>query len=213
MAPNYLLTWSLVIPVKLLVQAKSRLMGLADADRAALALAMAADTVAATVACSAVRAVVVVSDDAVVGAELAALGAHIIADQPGDGLNSALTFGAAHAAARWPAGGLAALTADLPALAAAELAAALEAASAVTHGFVADAAGTGTTLYTVGPGAPFRPRFGPGSREQHRRTGAVELDVPMLSGLRQDVDTLADLHSAAAIGLGPRTARLLARSA
>ena len=43
--------WSLVIPVKVLALAKSRLTGLAGPRRAELALAMAADTVAAAVAC------------------------------------------------------------------------------------------------------------------------------------------------------------------
>ena len=52
MTPDVPLTWSLVIPVKVLAQAKSRLTGLPAADRAKLALAMAADTIgAAAVAC------------------------------------------------------------------------------------------------------------------------------------------------------------------
>src|SRR6266700_4196175 len=180
------LAWSVVIPVKLLAQAKSRLADLADADRESVALAMAADTVAAAVACQAV-------------------GDEVVADRPNAGLNKALSAGAEHAAARWPGRGLAALTADLPALSAAELAAALAAASAVTQAFVADAAGSGTTLYTAVPGAEFRPRFGPQSRMRHRQAGAVELDLAGIPGLRRDVDTLAELHSAALIGLGSRT--------
>jgi 2-phospho-L-lactate guanylyltransferase len=205
MGTNTPLAWSVVIPVKLLAQAKSRLADLADADRESVALAMAADTVAAAVACEAVGDVVVVSDDTTIRAEARALGAEVIADWPNAGLNKALSAGAEHAAARWPGRGLAALTADLPALSAAELAVALAAASAVTQAFVADAAGSGTTLYTAVPGAEFRPRFGPQSRMRHRQAGAVELDVTGIPGLRRDVDTLADLHSAALIGLGSRT--------
>jgi len=205
MGTNTPLAWSVVIPVKLLAQAKSRLADLADADRESVALAMAADTVAAAVACEAVGDVVVVSDDTAIRAEARALGAEVIADRPNAGLNKALSAGAEHAAARWPGRGLAALTADLPALSAAELAVALAAASAVTQAFVADAAGSGTTLYTAVPGAEFRPRFGPQSRMRHRQAGAVELDVTGIPGLRRDVDTLADLHSAALIGLGSRT--------
>ncbi len=53
----------MVIPVKLLAMAKSRLSGLADADREAVALAMATDTVTAAVACPPVGDVIVVSDD------------------------------------------------------------------------------------------------------------------------------------------------------
>src|SRR5579859_846039 len=197
--------WSVVIPVKLLAHAKSRLGGLADADREAVALAMAADTVAAAVACGAVGDVVVVSDDVAIKTEAEAIGAEVIADLPNAGLNEALCAGAEHAAARWPGRGLAALTADLPALSSAELAAALAAASAVTQAFVADAAGSGTTLYTALPGAAFVPRFGPQSRLRHRLAGAIEIDLQGIPGLRRDVDTLSDLHSAAMIGLGSRT--------
>lgn len=205
MAINTPLTWSVVIPVKVLALAKSRLAGLADADREAVALAMAADTVAAAVACRAVADVIVVSDDAAVRTEVEALGAEVIADQPGAGLNQALAAGAAHAAARWSGRGLAALTADLPALSARELVAALTAASALAQAFVADAAGSGTTLYTATPGNVFSPLFGPQSRERHRAAGAVELDLPGIPGLKRDVDTLTDLCKAARIGLGRRT--------
>src|SRR6266700_3977685 len=64
MGTNTPLAWSVVIPVKLLARAKSRLADLADADREAVALAMAADTVAAAMACQVVADVVGVSDDA-----------------------------------------------------------------------------------------------------------------------------------------------------
>lgn len=221
MAVDTPLTWSVVIPVKVLTIAKSRLAGLGDADRRALALAMAADTVAATVACPLVGAVVVVSDDPAVAAEVAPLGAVAVADAPsggvngagvkgvnGGGLNRALTAGAEHAAKQRPDHGVAALLADLPALSPGELTSALTAAAAVAQGFVADAAGSGTTLYTARPDSPFLPRFGPRSRTRHRRAGAVELSPEGIDGLRQDVDTLADLRAAAAIGLGRRTAAL-----
>jgi 2-phospho-L-lactate guanylyltransferase len=208
MAVDTPLTWSVVIPVKVLAIAKSRLAGLDDADRRALALAMAADTVAATIACPLVGAVVVVSDDPTVVAEVAPLGAVAMADTPGAGLNRALVAGAEHAAQHWPGHGLAALLADLPAISAGELAAALTAASAVTQAFVADAAGSGTTLYTARPGIPFRPQFGQRSRTRHYQAGATELNPPGIAGLRQDVDTLSDLRAAAAIRLGRRTAAL-----
>jgi 2-phospho-L-lactate guanylyltransferase len=198
-------SWIVVIPVKLLALAKSRLSDLADADRRAMALAMAADTVTAAVACPPVGDVIVVSDDPDVRAEAEAAGATVIADRPAAGLNQALAAGAEHAAAHWSGRGLAALTADLPALSAAELAVALTAASQLNQAFVADAAGSGTTLYTAMPGAPFRPLFGPRSRLRHREAGAVELDLAGIPGLRRDVDTLADLCHAARIGLGART--------
>jgi 2-phospho-L-lactate/phosphoenolpyruvate guanylyltransferase len=199
------LIWSVVIPVKVLAQAKSRLSGLGDAGREAIALAMAADTVSAAVACPVVADVIVVTDDAAVRTAVEAAGAEVIADLPGAGLNHALAAGAEHAAARWSGRGLAALTADLPALSAGELQAALTAASAVNQAFVADAAGSGTTLYTAKPGAAFRPLFGPQSRMRHRLAGVLEVDLPNIPGLKRDVDTLADLRQAEQLGLGART--------
>ena len=203
------LMWSAIVPVKVLARAKSRLAGLADADRRTLVLAMAADTVAAAIACPAVGAVVVVSDDPDVRAVVAASGAHVTGDRPRSGLNSALVAGADFAHARWPALGRAGLTADLPALSPGELAAALTSAGAAPESFVADAAGVGTTLYAARPGAVFHPRFGPASADRHRRAGAVEVDRPAASGLRQDVDTIEDLHAAAELGLGRRSAAVV----
>jgi 2-phospho-L-lactate/phosphoenolpyruvate guanylyltransferase len=200
------LTWSVVIPVKVLARAKSRLAGLDSGEREAVALAMASDTVAAALACPLVAAVVVVSDDPSVRAQAEALGAEVIADAPGRGLNEALSAGAWHAAAHWPGTGMAALTADLPALSADELTVALTAAASSDQAFVADAAGSGTTLYTARPHVEFRPLFGPQSRTRHRLADAAELDLPGIPGLRRDVDTLADLNVAERIGLGPRSA-------
>src|SRR5260221_7583156 len=94
------LTWSVVIPVKVLAQAKSRLSGLADADREAMALAMAADTVSAAMAGPAVADVILVSDDPAVRAQAEAAGAEVISDRPAAGLNQALSPGAEHPAAR-----------------------------------------------------------------------------------------------------------------
>jgi 2-phospho-L-lactate guanylyltransferase len=204
------LAWSVVIPVKVLAEAKSRLAALTGTYRAQLALAMASDTVAAALAAGPVAGVIAVTDDAVLGAALRALGAEVIADEPAAGLNAALAFGAAYSAGRWPGRGRAGMAGDLPALRPAELALALAAAGAAGEAFVPDAAGTGTTLYAAGPGTAFAPAFGPGSRDRHRAAGAKELDLPALRGLRQDVDTPDDLKLAAALGVGPRTAAALA---
>jgi 2-phospho-L-lactate guanylyltransferase len=206
MAPESSLRWSLVIPVKVLAIAKSRLTGLAGQRRAELALAMAADTVTAAAACPVVDSVVVVTADAAAAALLSGLGAHVVPDEPEGGLNPALTFGAERADEFWPGRGRAGLAADLPALAPAELGRALTEAARVPEGFVADADGTGTTLYTARPGTAFWPRFGTGSRAAHLSAGVAELRLPGLAGLRRDVDTVADLRDAARIGLGPHTA-------
>jgi 2-phospho-L-lactate/phosphoenolpyruvate guanylyltransferase len=192
--PDSPLTWSLVVPVKVLARAKSRLAVLAGPHRPALALAMAADTVAAALACPVVDRVIAVTDD-----------------EPGRGLNPALRHGAALAAARWPGSGIGALAADLPALRPAELDLGLREAARWDHSFVPDASGAGTTLYAARPGARFRPRFGPRSAERHRAAGAIELSLPGLASLRRDVDQPRDLTAASDLGVGPHTAAVAAR--
>ncbi len=207
------LTWSLVVPVKVLARAKSRLAALAGPQRPALALAMAADTVAAALACPDVSRVIVVTDDPRAASVLAGIGAIVLAERADLGLNPALRQGAEHAGARWPQSGVGALAADLPALRPGELAAALRLAARWPQAFVPDASGAGTTLYTARPGAAFRPRFGPGSAARHRAAGAVQLSGPGLASLRRDVDEAADLRGAGALGLGARTAAIAGRLA
>ena len=197
--------WALVVPVKVLARAKSRLAGLDGDRRAALALAMAADAVAAASASPAVGQVVVVTGDPRARAELGGPGVVVVADEPDAGLNPALRLGAAYAARHWPGWGRAGMAADLPALRPAELDRALAAAAGPAGAYVPDADGTGTTLYAAPPGGAFRPQFGPGSRAAHAALGAAEIGLPGLDGLRRDVDTLDDLRRAAEIGLGPRT--------
>jgi 2-phospho-L-lactate/phosphoenolpyruvate guanylyltransferase len=198
-------SWSVVVPAKRLAVAKTRLRpataGLAVAH-ADLVLALLADTVAAAVSCVVVAEVVVVTDDPAAAELVQALGARTVADAPDRGLNPALEHGAGSVSG--PA--VAALSSDLPALRPAELAAALASAADHARAFVADAHGTGTTLLTA-VGARLDPRFGPGSADAHRASGAAPLtgDWP---GLLRDVDTDADLRAALALGAGPRTKAL-----
>ena len=203
--------WSVVLPVKRLPLAKSRLY---DGTRPhevhrELALALALDTAAAALACPAVARVVAVTDDLRAAGRLVALGAVVVPDRPDQGLNPALDYGAGRAAALAPADGVAAVSADLAALRPAELAGALDAAAAHPRAFVPDAAGTGTTLLAACPGIPLTPRFGTGSRAAHLASGAAELtgDWPTL---RLDIDTAADLAAATRLGLGPATTAALA---
>jgi 2-phospho-L-lactate guanylyltransferase len=199
--------WTVVVPVKRLERAKTRLSTRPAREREDLALAFAEDVVAAAVACPAVMAVVVVTDDdrarAVLGAS-----ALVVPDRPDAGLNPALAHGAAAA----PAGaGVAAVSSDLPALRSDELGRALAAAAAHPRSFVADAAGVGTTLLAARSGVALEPAFGPRSRARHAATGAVELDLPDVPGLRRDVDTEVDLWDARRLGVGPATTTVLGR--
>ncbi|THA24314.1 2-phospho-L-lactate guanylyltransferase [Streptomyces sp. RKND-216] len=206
--------WRLVMPLKPLARAKSRLGATAgDAVRPGLALAFAQDTVSAALACPAVRGVVVVTDDPRAAAELAALGADTVPDAPGRGLNAALAHGA-QAVRSGPGGAripVAALGADLPALRPEELGRVLDAAAAHPRAFLADAAGMGTTLLAARPGSPLAPAFGGPSRRRHLASGAVELDAAALDGrevasVRRDVDTAEDLRVALRLGVGRHTA-------
>ncbi len=203
-------SWSVVVPAKRLDVAKTRLRPLtAGRDDAAaahreLVLALLADTVAAALACPAVGAVVVVTDEPAAADVVRGLGARTVPDEPDRGLNPALEHGARSA----PGTAVAALSSDLPSLRPGELAAALEAASGLPRGFVADADGTGTTLLTA-VGTDLRPAFGTGSAAGHLAGGAVAL-TGSWPGLVRDVDTEADLRAALLLGTGPRTAALLA---
>jgi 2-phospho-L-lactate/phosphoenolpyruvate guanylyltransferase len=203
--------WVVVVPVKPLGAAKSRLDRF---DRADVALAMATDTVAAARAVTEeVAAVVVVTDDERAGRTLAGDGVLIVPDTPDAGLNPALAHGASVAARHWPAHGVATLSADLAALRPGQLRRALRAAARYSRAVVADATGTGTVLLTVLPGIRLEPAFGPGSWFAHTAGGAIDLTAELggdIAGLRRDVDTVADLADAVALGVGPATTRLLA---
>ncbi|MEU0209903.1 2-phospho-L-lactate guanylyltransferase [Streptomyces canus] len=204
--------WTLVIPLKPLARAKSRLSDTADDGvRPGLALAFAQDTVAAALACPAVGDVAVVTDDALAGRELAALGARIVPDEPRGGLNAALAHAASVVRSTRPDSALAALNADLPALRPLELARVLDAAAEFPRAFLADAAEIGTTLLAARQDAELRPAFGPDSRARHHASGATELPLTGVDSVRQDVDTGEDLRAALALGVGPRTAAAAAR--
>jgi 2-phospho-L-lactate/phosphoenolpyruvate guanylyltransferase len=216
--------WIAVVPVKSLTRAKSRLRGaLPGVAHERLVLGLLRDTLTAVLACPVVDELIVVTNEPRAAGLAAELGARVAPDAPDAGLNPAIAHGAALAGSV----PVAALTGDLPALRPAELTAGLTAAGALApgggpdaaaggggadagaggRGFVPDASGTGTTLLTAPSGAALRPRFGPGSAAAHAASGAVPLVGPWPS-LRLDVDTAADLRAAAALGLGPATARL-----
>lgn len=203
--------WALVVPVKRLAAAKTRLGALAGTSRAELALAFASDTVSAALRAPLVVGVVVVTDEPAAADQLRGLGAVIVADEPRAGLNPALLHGAGHAAAFFGSVSLGALSADLPALRPDELSAALTAASAWPRSFVPDAAGSGTTLLLARAGSTLQPAFGARSRADHLAGGARELRLEGLASLRRDVDVSADLIEAVRLGVGPHTERALSR--
>ncbi|MBW1601303.1 2-phospho-L-lactate guanylyltransferase [Streptomyces sp. JJ66] len=204
-------TWSLIVPLKPLARAKSRLSATSgEVLRPRLALAFALDTVTAALACAAVRDVVVVTSDPRAGRDLAALGARVVADVPDRGLNPALVHGAAAVRSGRPRAALAALNADLPALRPAELGRVLATAAEFPRAFLPDAAGIGTTFLSAAPGRELSPAFGGESRRRHLASGAREITRAGVDSVRRDVDTGADLQAARALGLGRRTLRVSA---
>ena len=198
--------WGVVVPVKRLALAKSRLAAFGDENRERLALAFAQDVVRAAVSCELVRRVLVVTDDRAAAAALAALGADVEADLPDAGLNPALEHGVSLLREIDGRMGVATVSGDLPSLHAQDLTAAL--LLTTERSFAADSAGSGTTLLAAVAGVALRPAYGPGSAAQHRSSGARELDVA--PGLRRDVDTPADLAEAVALGVGVSTGAVAA---
>lgn len=199
--------WSVVIPVKRLPDAKSRLGALPGEHRAALALAFACDTVVAAAGSPLVAAVFVVTGDRKVAGRLGALGARILPDDAPGGLNGAVESGRARALADNPHRRVAALTADLPGLLTDDLTDAL-AAAPDGRAFVADAPGSGTTLLLSDVRGTLSARFGVDSRYAHEASGAVLLSGAGRS-LRRDVDTMEDLEDAVRLGVGAHTAAAL----
>ena len=197
-------SWAVVVPVKRLERAKTRL-SLSPELRRELALAMALDSVAACLSASTVAAVTVVTDDATAATAMRALGARVVADEPDAGLNPALVHGAQVLLSEHPQAGIVALSSDLPALSSQALSALLSRAASVDVGCVADAAGTGTTVLTARSGGSFAPGFGAGSLQRHRGAGAVDLTAYADPRLRRDVDTTEDLADALRLGCGPAT--------
>ncbi len=203
--------WFLVVPVKRLEVAKTRLGPPYDGARQDLARCFALDTVAAARSSPLVRAVVVVTDDTSAARDMLDLGAEVVPDEPDAGLNPALSHGAEVAAARHPGCGAGALSADLPALRPGELTAALVRAGEHATSFVRDADGPGTTLVLARTPSALRPLFGPDSARRHAASGHREILGDDLDSLRRDVDTAEDLAAALVLGLGPHTAGALGR--
>lgn len=183
--------WSVLVPVKRLPVAKTRL-ALPEAARADLALAMACDVVRAALDCPAVTDVVVISDDSRARAAVLALGASVLDDEPDAGLNPALSHGFRTVRAAAPGAGVAVVSSDVPGATPAELTVVLSAASGHERAFLADLSGTGTTVLTAGAGAELEPHYGPGSAAAHEACGHRRLAVSA-PGLSCDVDTVEDL--------------------
>jgi 2-phospho-L-lactate guanylyltransferase len=196
-------TFALLVPVKALALAKTRLTVAGVEDREPLMRAFALDAIAAAVRSPVVGQVHVVSDDP--GFELD--GVRRLPDEGDGDLNRALHHASLRVRLEDPGLAVAAMCADLPCLRTADLTDALS-AGLTPRWFVADAAGTGTTLLAAGPGVGLDPHFGAGSARRHEESGAAPVRAE-LATLRRDVDTGDDLAAARELGLGEHTALVL----
>lgn len=196
-------SFALLMPVKTLTLAKSRLEVPHPDQREALMRAFALDAITAAGRSASVGQVYVVTDEP--GFEVD--GAVRLADEGGGDLNRALHLAAHRLRLLDPTTAVAAMCADLPCLDPADLDAAL-APTMSTRWFVADASGLGTTLLAAASGVDLAPRFGVGSARRHEDSGARRVEADLVT-LRMDVDTEDDLRAARRIGLGPHTRNAL----
>jgi 2-phospho-L-lactate guanylyltransferase len=193
-------TFALLVPVKTLTLAKSRLTVPRPDHREPLMRAFALDAIAAASSAAAVAQVYVVTDEP--GFEVG--GAIRLADEGNGDLNRALHHASVHVRLLDPDRAVAAMCADLPCLLADDLDSAL-AAGMTPRWFVADASGSGTTLLAAAPGVDLDPHFGRGSARRHEESGANPVRTA-LPTLRRDVDTEPDLVDATSLGVGRHTA-------
>jgi 2-phospho-L-lactate guanylyltransferase len=205
-------TWVVVLPVKVLSGAKTRL-GAGTPAHGELAYAFFLDALAAASATPRVVRVVVATRDERVRTAALSAGALVVSDEDHPGINAA----ARHAARMHRDGrAVAVLVSDMPCITAAALDAALALAEGHPTSFLADLDGTGTTLWCATPPHPVAPRFGVDSRTAHRADGAVDLveehpdALAALIPARRDVDTDDALSRARDLGVGPATLAVLA---
>lgn len=199
--------WTVVVPVKSLTLAKSRLAVPANWRRD-LALAFALDTVAAICSSPLVVGVLVVTADPDVERCLRGRSVRVVGDD-GSGLQAAVHGGCRAASTRVPAAWVAVIPADLPSLRGEDVTKCLVAGQKTSGGaFVPDRDARGTTMLMCAPGQVVRSRYGPSSASQHRALGFRCLDDAPVRA-RHDVDTLQDLRRAAALGVGSQTTVVL----
>lgn len=195
--------FALLVPVKTLTLAKSRLEVSRPDHRESLMRAFALDALTAASQAATVGQVYVVTDEPGLDVE----GAVCLPDEGDGDLNAALRKASHRARVLDPGRAVAAMCADLPCLRAEDLDLALRAGGS-PRWFVADASGGGTTLLAAAAGVDLDPCFGSGSADRHEQSGAAPVRGA-LPTLRMDVDTEGDLEQAISIGVGRHTASAL----
>jgi 2-phospho-L-lactate guanylyltransferase len=188
-----------VVPVKALVQAKSRLSVRLDADgRRRLVLAMLADVLAALGACPQLGGIIVVTPDDDVATAARERGADVLLeDAPAGDLNGAIALGIAQAADRG-AGAVVVVPGDVPLATPGELTKLLATSKGmgVAVAVAPSRDGNGTNALVLTPPDVLAPAFGPNSCQRHlsqARAKGLSRRVIELPGLGFDVDEPGDL--------------------
>lgn len=190
-------TWA-IIPVKPLHDSKRRLARLLSAEERAGLIHHFLDDLLATLALSPrVDHILVISGDPAVMALAEAYGAELLIEATPVGLNAAVSWGVAHAAAGGATAALV-LPADLPFARVADIEQMLRPLTTESRRLVAltgNETGTGTNALLLAPPGDFEFHYGPDSLRAHldearaRGRPAYLVDAP---GLRFDLDTEAD---------------------
>ncbi|MFM7148166.1 MAG: 2-phospho-L-lactate guanylyltransferase, partial [Actinomycetales bacterium] len=169
-------SWSVILPVKLLADAKTRLH--VDHGRAELALAFFTDVLQALRSTAMVEQIHVVSDDSDVQAVVQASAderVRVVQQGPVAGLNPAIRHAASHIESLHSNAPIAVIASDLPCLDAATITMVLVQAGHHERAFVTDVQGIGTTMLFRTAGPSLDPAFGGRSRARHRKLGYIEL--------------------------------------
>lgn len=185
--------WSAVVPVRDFDTAKSRLRGvLPDATVAQLARSLAIRVIGALQSSEWIARICVVSD-VDLSRDLVWGKSSLLVQQPGGGLNAAVCEGISRVRALSPPAPVLVIHADLPGATSHGIAELLrQARRAGRDSYLPDEAGTGTTALTFFPESERMPAFGSESAERHEELGFQRIDLPRLSGLRNDLDTVDD---------------------
>jgi len=193
-----------IVPIRSWTTGKSRL-GLDDAERASLGRAFALDVVDVLQESPDVDLVVVVTADDVVRA--AVDGVEVVLDR-GQSLDDAVSQGCAFIVERGRSRVLV-VPSDLPCLTVAALSEVVTISDGHPHAFCPDAECDGTSIVVSRVASSLVTSYGPASAAAHRAAGLVPLTEAPLEA-RRDVDTLAHLREADSLGVGRRTAAVIA---
>jgi 2-phospho-L-lactate guanylyltransferase len=197
--------WHAIVPVKGIHDSKTRL------GRHDLTIPLLTDVVIALLGSTSISAIKIVTTDPVIAELAASLHCEIIPEEEGVGLSSAIKDGLSRCNSEGQSNVLV-LLGDLPCLTSAHIDLFLDAGSAHETAFLADAEGTGTTMWMRTSLQATPPQFGIRSRAKHRESGAHEVLGESFAGARRDVDTEVNLWDAVRIGVGTATKTALANA-